>query len=222
LVVTANNKVVPDVYPYFITYGWSAPYRAQRITELLSAANPGSLTVDDMRDIQADVYSISAEKLMPYLVALEPEGWLQERVMRDLLKPWDYYLSADSAAASVFEVFYWKLVEHTFQDELGELYPTYLEMGNYHRPLLERLVEEPDNHWWDDVSTDVRETRDDIYRAAFADALKYLGRHYGDLHTLWRWDKMHTAHFDHPLGAVKPLDRASSARSLQLVMALST
>ena len=207
LVVTANNKVVPDVYPYFITYGWSAPYRAQRITELLSAANPGSLTVDDMRDIQADVYSISAEKLMPYLVALEPEGWLQERVMRDLLKPWDYYLSADSAAASVFEVFYWKLVEHTFQDELGELYPTYLEMGNYHRPLLERLVEEPDNHWWDDVSTDVRETRDDIYRAAFADALKYLGRHYGDLHTLWRWDKMHTAHFDHPLGAVKPLDR---------------
>ena len=207
LVVTANNKVVPDDYPYFITYGWSAPYRAQRITELLSAANPGSLTVDDMRDIQADVYSISAEKLMPYLVALEPEGWLQERVMRDLLKPWDYYLSADSAAASVFEVFYWKLVEHTFQDELGELYPTYLEMGNYHRPLLERLVEEPDNHWWDDVSTDVRETRDDIYRAAFADALKYLGRHYGDLHTLWRWDKMHTAHFDHPLGAVKPLDR---------------
>ena len=206
-VVTANNEVVPDDYPYFIAYGWAAPYRAQRITELLSAANPGSLTVDDMRDVQADVYSISAEKLMPYLVALEPEGWLQERVMRDLLRPWDYYLSADSAAASVFEVFYWKLVEHTFQDELGELYPTYLEMGNYHRLLLERLVEEPDNHWWDDVSTDARETRDDIYRAAFADALEYLGRHYGDLHTLWRWDKMHSAHFDHPLGAVKPLDR---------------
>jgi len=206
-VVTANNKVVPDDYPYFIAYSWSAPYRAQRIVELLSAANPGSLTTDDMRDVQADVYSISAEKLMPYLVALEPEGWLQERVMRDLLKPWDYYLTPDSAAVSVFEVFYWKLVEHTFQDELGELYPTYLEMGNNHRLVLAHLVEEANNHWWDDVSTGVRETRDDIYRAAFADALDYLGRHYGDLHTLWRWDKMHTALFDHPLGAVKPLDR---------------
>ena len=39
------------------------------------------------------------------------------------------------------------------------------------------------------MSTAARETRDDVYRAAFADALDYLGRHYGDLHTLWPWYK---------------------------------
>jgi hypothetical protein len=34
-IVTANNKVVPDSYPYFISAEWSEPSRAQRISDLL-------------------------------------------------------------------------------------------------------------------------------------------------------------------------------------------
>ncbi|HEY1505289.1 MAG TPA: penicillin acylase family protein, partial [Stellaceae bacterium] len=35
--VAANNKIVPDSFPYMITKRWELPYRAQRITELLDA-----------------------------------------------------------------------------------------------------------------------------------------------------------------------------------------
>jgi acyl-homoserine lactone acylase PvdQ len=36
--VTANNKIVPDDYPWFISRDWDLPYRAERITALLDAA----------------------------------------------------------------------------------------------------------------------------------------------------------------------------------------
>ena len=36
--ISANNKVVPDSYPYFISRDWDLPNRAERITELLTDA----------------------------------------------------------------------------------------------------------------------------------------------------------------------------------------
>ena len=33
--VSANNKIVPDTYPYFISRDWDLPYRAERIEALL-------------------------------------------------------------------------------------------------------------------------------------------------------------------------------------------
>ncbi|MCX5993762.1 MAG: penicillin acylase family protein, partial [Chloroflexi bacterium] len=63
-IVTANNKVVSDNYSYFMTYDWSPAYRAQRITELLQAKE--KLSVDDFREIQADIYDIPASIFTPY------------------------------------------------------------------------------------------------------------------------------------------------------------
>ena len=59
-VVTANNKVVPDDYPYFITTDWAPPYRAKRIVELLTAKN--GLTPDDYARIQGDQASAQAAR----------------------------------------------------------------------------------------------------------------------------------------------------------------
>ncbi len=54
-IVTANNAIVGAEYPYSLTRDWDYGWRAARITELLQrAAVQGPLTVDDMRDIQAD------------------------------------------------------------------------------------------------------------------------------------------------------------------------
>ena len=50
-VVNANNNVVPDNYPYFLTHDWAEPYRAERIVELLTAKN--GLTPDDLRASRA-------------------------------------------------------------------------------------------------------------------------------------------------------------------------
>jgi acyl-homoserine lactone acylase PvdQ len=146
--------------------------------------------------------------LVKYLLALPPEGWLQIRV-HGMLRQWDCDHSGKTrlrnASAAVYEAWVWHLALNTFQDELGaDLFARYWATG-FAPQVLARLAEKPDDPWWNDVTTPQRETRDDILRRAYAEALDDLGRHYGDLHTIWEWDTMHAAEFRHPLGDAWPL-----------------
>lgn len=202
-IVTANNKVIGDQYPYFISRDWDIGHRAQRIRELLEAKS--TLSLDDIKAIHADTYSYPAKIFLPYLLALEPEGWLQERAMNQL-EGWDLHDEAQSTGAGIFEVFYLMLVKNTFADELGDLFADYLEADTWPHLALERMVKEPDSPWFDDVTTPERENRDDIVRRSFAEACDLLGKRFGDIPHEWTWGRLHTVTFDHPLGAVKPLD----------------
>jgi acyl-homoserine lactone acylase PvdQ len=145
-----------------------------------------------------------ASALVASLLELPPEGWLQARV-HGMLRQWDCNLSGgarlSNASAAVYQVWVWHLARDTFQDELGsDLFNRYWATMRAPRALA-RLVERPGDPWWDDVTTPQVETRDDVIRRSYAEALEYLGRHYGDLHTIWEWDAMHAAQFLHSLGA---------------------
>jgi penicillin amidase len=207
-IVTANNKVVPDDYPYFISYEWSAPYRAQRVVHLLTAKD--KLSVQDFGQIQADTYSIPGEKLVPYLLASEPQGTLEEQAMEHL-RAWDFRAEADSPGAAIFQVFYLKLVENTLADELGEeMFEDYLDRGEFHRMALERLMEQPASPWFDDVSTPEVERRDEIVQRSFKGAIAYLSDRFGDTPSRWTWGRLHTMTFVHnPLGqsGIGPLEK---------------
>jgi len=206
-IVTANNKVVPDDYPYFISHEWSAPYRAQRIVHLLTAKD--KLSVQDLSQIQADTYSIPGKQLVPYLLALEPQGTLEEQAMEQL-RTWDFRNEVDSPGAAIFQVFYLQLVENTFADELGEeLFEDYLDRDEFHHIALERLMEQLDSPWFDDVSTSEVEGRDEIVRRSFKGAIAYLGNRFGDTPSRWAWGQLHTMTFVHdPLGqsGIGPLE----------------
>lgn len=190
-VVTANNKVVSDDYPYHLAYEWAAPYRAQRITDLL--ASDDQVSVADMQMIHAQTYSLPAEELLPYLLDLTPDTDLQSRALSEA-EAWDLYVEADSTGAAVFEVWYWFLVTNTLEDELGD------DLFNS-VPLMVDLMAEPDSPWFDDVSTGQLEGRDEIARRSLADAVAWLSENYGDDPRTWEWGKMHTMVFVHqPLG----------------------
>jgi acyl-homoserine lactone acylase PvdQ len=146
--------------------------------------------------------------LVKHLLTLPPEGWLQVRV-HGMLRQWDCDLSGKTrlgnASAAVYEAWVWHLARDTFQDELGtDLFSRYWAIG-FAPEALARLTERPDDSWWDDAATPQIETRDDILRRSYAEALQDLGRHYGDLHTIWEWDTMHAAEFRRPLGQMWPL-----------------
>ena len=198
-IVTANNKVVGDEYPYPLGYDYAVGHRAERITTLLQEKEV--LSIEDFQRIHGDTYSIPAEIFTPYILDIEPEGFLQERALNEI-SGWDYYNDADSTGAAIFQVFYLELVKNTFGDELGEeLLAEYLGAPTWHHIALESMIEEADNPWFDDVMTPERETRDDIVVRAFADALDYLGNRFGDVPHAWKWGRLHAAQFVHePLG----------------------
>jgi penicillin amidase len=198
-IVTANNKVVGDEYPHVLSYDFAVGHRAERITTLLEEKDV--LSIEDFQRIHGDLYSIAGEIFTPYILEIQPEGFLQERALNEI-KPWDYHSDAESTGAAIFEVFYRELVKNTFGDELGEeLLSEYLGAWTWHEITLESMIEEADNLWFDDVTTPERETRDDIVVRAYADACDYLGKKFGDVPHTWKWGRLHGMTFVHqPLG----------------------
>ena len=105
--VTANNRFVTDSADgdYLLT-DCHPPYRARRVEERLSALPKA--TVEDMRDIHADVRSLTAPVFQQALAATDvPDD--QCGAVRDLIVDWDAELSATSVAAAAYTSFRWAL-----------------------------------------------------------------------------------------------------------------
>ncbi len=105
-VVTANNKVTPKAYPYTITVDWADPYRARRITELITAKP--KLDVEDMARIQADEVSLLFRDFRPVIALLQPKSEAGKKWKQRLLA-WEGREDIRSEEATVFEAWYTEL-----------------------------------------------------------------------------------------------------------------
>jgi penicillin amidase len=194
MIVTANQAVVRPSYPYHLTDAFDLGYRAERITELLDTAGP--LDVDAARAIDFDRQEPFAAVLIPALdaVALDDPAAV---AARDLFAGWDGQQAPDSAPAAFYAATWRSLLLRTFGDELSALSEKDRELvmpggGDRWFAIVEALLADPLNAWWDDVTTPARETRDDILRVALLDANADLRGRLGNDPRAWRWGKLHT------------------------------
>jgi len=206
-IVTANNKVVGKDYPYFIAADMADPYRALRIRERLLEMNKA--TAEDMRLLQADVLSIPARELRPFLLEIQPKTDLERKALEQI-RSWDARMSIDSPAATIFQAWHDRIWEDVFADELGaDLMKVYGPAALGQVPMLLDLLKNPGSRWIDDRRTPQKETRVEIVHRAFAAAVKQLQERLGDDPAEWRWGRVHTVSFAHtPLGqsGLKPLE----------------
>jgi len=209
VIVAANHAAVPPSYydmleadygegfNYTLSQDIDYAYRAARIEELLDATPLHS--IDTFQEIQADVKLSSADEILPYLSDLELSAGLDSE--RKWLLDWDRHLTATSSEAVLHACFWRRLVLGTFGDELGSD-ATHLVGGDREMWAIRLLLDEPDNAWWDDVSTTDRvEERDDILVSAFVDGYADAVALCGTDRTTWAWGDVHTSTFvSNPLG----------------------
>jgi penicillin G amidase len=196
LVVTANNRPVPDSYPFYLGGDWVPPYRAQRITDLLESKVKVSL--DDQVPIQGDTTSLLARELLPELLPqLNPQDADQRQAL-DRLTSWDGKVQGDSAAAAIFEAWYQKLPHAIIGDELGaDLALHYEENFSFASRFLAQILKERTSVWCDDVTTPGQETCNIIMNRTFQETLAELKVRLGKDMGSWRWDKLHVVVFPH-------------------------
>ncbi|HKI58881.1 MAG TPA: penicillin acylase family protein [Trueperaceae bacterium] len=199
-VVTANNKVVPDGYPYYLTRDWTVPYRAERIGSLLDGAPKA--TVGTMEQIQADQTSRFAQAFLPTLRAIEPPSELAAAARAQLVN-WDGDMTQQGSAPLVFAAWYRAFSRRVYADEMGELFDAYL--GFHPRFLLHVL--HSDQSWCDDVTTPGIETCDVQATRALQDAVTELAKSQGKDPSRWRWGKVHRAYSAHQVFTDTPLAR---------------
>lgn len=202
-IVTANNRPVSDAYPYYLSQDWALPYRAQRITDLLTAKD--KLTPDDFAAIQGDTHTTFSQLLLPRLFALANPQTDQQRRALELLKTWDGVSSRESVPATIFAAWTLQLSTALVGDELG---PDLSKRYNNYLFALETL-NDPQNIWCDTVTTTERENCANVINTALSTALADLETRLGADMESWRWDRLHIAVFPH-----QPLDQAGPLRSL--------
>jgi penicillin amidase len=186
-VATANQAVVGQDYEYFLGDAWAYGYRSRRIEDLLE--RKAKLSVEDMASIQLDDRNGFAPTMVPYLLdVLMPSEYLGAG--QRLLQGWDYRQHAGSAAAAYFNVTYDRVLALTFHDELPEA--VWPDGGGRWFEVMRRLLADPQNHWWDDVTTEgVVETRDDVLSRAMAEARDELVRRQARRAVDWTWGHQH-------------------------------
>ena len=185
-IATANNKIVPDSYPYLLTHDWDGPYRVERIEAGLTETPRQS--IDSSAALQGDVVSLSAKHLMPLMLASDPADARAKSAM-DLLSHWDSKMVADRPEPLIFIAWLRALNKHLYQPALGPLFERYWAM----RSLATEGVLTQHQHWCGQGGCGA------ALQASLADALDELTAKYGADMGAWRWGTAHPALFAHPI-----------------------
>ena len=207
-IASANNPVAEEVYPHTIGTYWEPIDRISRIRDRINAKP--KLSVDDMMSMQNDIFSpLAVELTAAILTVLKNKPKENDEIkMMEILKKWDFQMSAGSSAASIVETTYLKLLENIFQDELGEeLYRRYIGLTIFAPRALRQILRAKHSGWLDNIQTPEKETLTDIIEKSINQAFKQLRKQFGPDIEKWTWGHMHTLTFHHILGERKPLNR---------------
>jgi len=164
----------------------------------------GKISLQDIRELQMNSYSFAAKEWVPRaLNAFQGNKEVPEAL--NLFEGWDYYLKTDSAAATFFQDFFYRMMTNTLQDELGtELWQK--KIGHYSfiyitRLLMHKIVSDKHHQLYDDVKTSgKKETRDDIIRKTVTETAAHLTDLLGSDPNSWKWVKVHKLKLKHAFG----------------------
>lgn len=198
--INGNNKIVPEGYRYLLTADWPAPYRAQRIEDLLRGNAAADATVEGAAAMQLDVTSLAARELLPRLLAVEPATPRGKEAI-GILRDWDGRMTREGAAPLIFTAWAARLTRAMLADELG---PAFDEFRTPEPAILSRILSEAPA-WCDDVTSDEAETCAQQLSGSLDAALGDLERRFGGPVQDLRWGAAHVARFAHPILRYVPL-----------------
>jgi penicillin amidase len=196
-VFSANQLNLPADWDHEarpVGFEWTEASRARRIAEVLNAG--GEHGVPEAAALQTDPTSLPARRAAHLIGALDPSGDAARAVA--LLREWDCRLSADSAAAALFEL-WWTL--HLKPALFARLAPDpgarkLLAPGDVESML--QAIEKPDDRFGPQPA----QARDALLTETLAAAWRDLEARLGPEPAAWRWGALHHGAFDHSLRLV--------------------
>lgn len=194
-VATANHNIMPPGYKEQLSYEWAAPFRYQRVDEMLreGIAAKKKFTVADFERMQYDIVSLSARRLQAIVKLWHPAR--HNALVGEFLQ-WDCRVTADSRIALVFELWMSRMAGALYGREWAAKAISY-------ETILRDLEKQPLNS------------------KALADSLEAAVR---DLERLVPeagkrvWGTLHQIHLRHPLNQAKfdlqPVPRPGDANTV--------
>ncbi len=198
--VSANNKIVPDAYPYFLSRDWDLPNRAERIEALLDKTpvqTPASSAA-----IEADTFSLMAQELVPLMTGISPTDAVSREALQRLRR-WDFHMDRGKVAPLLFTAWLRQFSHRILFGRFGEAVAGYWDLKP--RVMKAVLTRRPD--WCADPKRPEAETCATRLGQSLRAALAELRQAYGDDMTTWRWGRAHIAVFANPVFSQIPVLR---------------
>ncbi|WP_387489332.1 penicillin acylase family protein [Photorhabdus sp. RM96S] len=213
-IVSANNNMLPEDYPYFVSADWAPVARAQRITQLIEnkVSSKQLLTLEDQLVFQQDVLDLEALKLLPHLLIPTMANDRFSEAMGHL-REWDGFADRNSIAASIYFMWLPNIKRQVFEDEL-HTFRLQRNLGDGIDTLLDSISNDKlinvlsgsDDAWCDDVSTQTRENCEDVKRTSLTTTIRELEKYFGNDLDQWHWGKLQSVYLSHkPLSQMKGL-----------------
>ncbi len=190
---TANQPVLVDGSTPLIGTDAAYGYRGLRIEQMILERSDHD--VASLARMQMDSYDSGAEIVMPFLlpVALSPDFEPDFAALETWSEgPDRFQVSAESRGAALYMATWRHLLLNTFADDLPEDY--WPDGGSRWFEVMKELMATPDDPFWDDISTEKVEDRDDVIAESLREAaaeLDSLG--HGDNAT---WGDLHRSTFE--------------------------
>jgi penicillin amidase len=102
VIATANGRITPELYPYSISVEWEAPWRTERIYQVLTSGRKFSPA--DMLSLETDIYSeldrSIADKLV-YVIDHDSKASPAARRAANILREWNGQMDGRLAAPTI-------------------------------------------------------------------------------------------------------------------------
>lgn len=194
ILASANNRVVPEGYPHYLTDRWEPPYRIARIYELLENQT-GYKPIDFLR-LQGDIVSLPDVFLAQQLVAAGGKQSVAPAVAEalDLLRSWDGQMRAEEATPLLCEASRGVLLKNLLRARLGDDWEAYTWFMS--PVFLENVLRARPARWLPEGYPGY----DELLVASLTKAIEELRQEVGSASVRsWRWGKRLQVRFAHPL-----------------------
>ena len=186
---TANNKVIDDDYPHFISGRWPEDGRYRRIVEMLEGKPVFSAT--DFESMQLDTLSAPLRELI--------QAWLPQVKDADptvtaLLQNWDGRVGRDRLEPLIATLWMSRTAALLLKGKMGH---TFSDWWFWEDDALRRLLSDP--KWCAPKSCGA------ILSASLADTIATLKKQLGNDPKAWQWGALHRMHFQNPVLRNVPL-----------------
>ena len=177
---TANAMSLPDDYPietYKVGFEWSAPWRYRRLWEVLEADDEHSM--EDSLALQRDYESVFARSVLAQVPVLL---W-RKAAPSQLLADWDHKLTTESAAAALWNVWYYRHLGPALGETLSKDSDAASPKIDTQTVLEMLKTEQGQSIASNTLDAAWNETKDLL----------------GDEPSNWQWGDLHKIKFSHPL-----------------------
>lgn len=172
---SSNQRSAGPTYPYYYT-GSFEKYRNRAINDHLDTMKQAG--VAEMKVFQNNNYSKIAEDMVPLLLAAVPDVSLttEAKAVKQTLADWDYNYDVGTSAPSLFEYWYSKVRNYTW-DEIAAYRDTMAVTYPSSTVLRDLIRDEPEDEMFDMLYTIEEETAKDVIRVAFDSLVVYVAEH---------------------------------------------